>query len=204
MLAYIVRRLLLIIPTLFAIMVINFAVIQAAPGGPVAQVSAELKGTAVGASARFGGGGGGDVGGGASSANPNQSRGARGLDQRIIDQLKVQYGFDKPPVERFILMIRQYLTFDFGRSYTHDRPVEQLIREKLPVSISLGLWTTLITYLVSIPLGIRKAVQDGSSFDIWTSAIIITGYAIPSFLFAILLVIVFSGGSYPCWFPLPA
>src|SRR5205823_607950 len=155
MLAYIVRRLLLIIPTLFAIMVINFAVIQAAPGGPVEQVIAELKGTAVGASARFGGGGGGDVGGGASSANSNQSRGARGLDQRIIDQLKVQYGFDKPPVERFILMIRQYLTFDFGRSYTHDRPVVQLIREKLPVSISLGLWTTLITYLVSIPLGIK-------------------------------------------------
>ena len=174
MLAYIIRRLLLIIPTLFAIMVINFIVIQAAPGGPVEQIIAELKGTAVGATARFGGGGGGDVGGGA-NANANQSRGARGLDPRVIEQLKVQYGFDKPPVERFLLMIREYLTFDFGRSYTHDRPVVQLIKEKLPVSISLGLWTTLITYLVSIPLGIKKAVRDGSTFDVSTSTVIFVG-----------------------------
>src|SRR5580700_8736085 len=186
MLAYIIRRLLLFIPTLFAIMVINFAVIQAAPGGPIEQIIAELKRTAVGATARFGGRGGGAVGGAASAANANQSRGARGLDQRIIDQLRVQYGFDKPPVERFLVMMRQYLTFDFGRSYTHDRPVVELIKEKLPVSISLGLWTTLITYLISIPLGIKKAVRDGSTFDVWTSWVIIIGYAIPSFLFAIL------------------
>ena len=201
MLAYIIRRLLLIIPTLFAIMVINFIVIQAAPGGPVEQIIAELKGTAVGATARFGGGGGGDVGGGA-NANANQSRGARGLDPRVIEQLKVQYGFDKPPVERFLLMMREYLTFDFGRSYTHDRPVVQLIKEKLPVSISLGLWTTLITYLVSIPLGIKKAVRDGSTFDVATSTVIFVGYSIPSFLFAVLLIVLFAGGTYWSWFPL--
>jgi microcin C transport system permease protein len=201
MLAYIVRRLLLIIPTLFAIMVINFAVIQAAPGGPVEQIIAQLKGTAVGATARFGGGGGGDVGGGA-NANANQSRGARGLDPRVIEQLKVQYGFDKPPVERFLLMMREYLTFDFGRSYTHDRPVVQLIKEKLPVSISLGLWSTLITYLVSIPLGIKKAVRDGSTFDVATSSVIFVGYSIPSFLFAVLLIVLFAGGTYWSWFPL--
>src|SRR5579864_618234 len=199
MLAYIIRRLLLIIPTLFAIMVINFAVIQAAPGGPVEQIIAQLKGTAVGATARFGGGGGGDVGGG---ANASQTRGARGLDPRFLEQIKAQYGFDKPPVERFLLMMRQYLSFDFGRSYTHDRPVFALIKEKLPVSISLGLWSTLITYLVSIPLGIRKAVRDGSTFDVATSAAIIIGTAIPSFLFAVLLIIVFAGGSYVTWFPL--
>ena len=201
MLAYIIRRLLLIIPTLFAIMVINFAVIQAAPGGPVEQIIAQLKGTAVGATARFGGGGGGDVGGGA-NANANQSRGARGLDPRVIEQLKVQYGFDKPPVERFLLMMRQYLSFDFGRSYTHDRPVVQLIKEKLPVSISLGLWTTIITYLVSIPLGIKKAVRDGSTFDVATSTVIFVGYSIPSFLFAVLLIVLFAGGTYWSWFPL--
>src|SRR5579864_406202 len=201
MLAYIIRRLLLIIPTLFAIMVINFIVIQAAPGGPVEQIIAELKGTAVGATARFGGGGGGDVGAGA-NASANQSRGARGLDPRIIEQLRVQYGFDKPPVERFLLMMREYLTFDFGRSYTHDRPVVQLIKEKLPVSISLGLWTTLITYLVSIPLGIKKAVRDGSTFDVATSTVIFVGYSIPSFLFAVLLIVLFAGGTYWSWFPL--
>lgn len=201
MLAYIIRRLLLIIPTLFAIMVINFAVIQAAPGGPIEQFIAELKGTAVGASARFGGGA-GDVGGGASVASGNQTRAGRGLDPRIIEQLKVQYGFDKPPIERFLLMMREYLTFDFGRSYTHDRPVVELIKEKLPVSISLGLWTTLISYLVSIPLGIKKAVEDGGTFDVSTSAVIFVGYSIPSFLFAVLLIVLFAGGTYWSWFPL--
>jgi microcin C transport system permease protein len=199
MLAYIIRRLLLIIPTLFAIMVINFAVIQAAPGGPVEQLIAELKGTAVGATARFGGGGGGDIGGG---ANASQTRGARGLDPRFIEQLKVQYGFDKPASERFLLMMREFLTFDFGRSYTHDRPVFALIKEKLPVSISLGLWTTLVTYLIAIPLGIKKAVRDGSTFDVATSALIFIGYAIPSFLFAVLLIVLFAGGTYWSWFPL--
>ncbi len=202
MLAYIIRRLLLFIPTLFAIMVINFAVIQAAPGGPIEQLISQLKGTAVGATARFGGGAGGDVGGGAASANANQSRASRGLDPRILAQLKAQYGFDKPPVQRFLLMMRDYLSFDFGRSYTHDRPVVQLIKEKLPVSISLGLWSTLITYLVSIPLGIRKAVRDGSTFDVATSTVIFIGYSIPSFLFAVLLIVLFAGGTYWSWFPL--
>jgi len=197
MLGYIVRRLLLMIPTLFAIMVVNFVVIQAAPGGPVEQLIAELKGTGVSATARLSGGA-GDVGGSGGS----QTRGGRGLDPAIIEQIRKQFGFDKPPLERFGIMMRQYLTFDFGRSYTHDRPVVELIMEKLPVSISLGLWTTLITYLVSIPLGIRKAVRDGSAFDVWTSGVIFVGYSVPSFLMAVLLVVLFAGGSYWSWFPL--
>jgi len=196
MLAYIVRRLLLMIPTLFAIMVVNFAVIQAAPGGPVDQIIAQLKGTAVSATARVSGGG-GDVG-----ASSGQTRGSRGFDPAIIEQIKKQYGFDKPPLERFALMMRDYLTFNFGRSYTHDRPVVQLIAERLPISISLGLWTTLIGYAISIPLGIRKAVKDGTRFDVWTSFVIIVGYSIPSFLFAVMLVVLFAGGTYFSWFPL--
>ncbi|HUK09673.1 MAG TPA: microcin C ABC transporter permease YejB [Stellaceae bacterium] len=196
MLAYIVRRLLLMIPTLFAIMVVNFAVIQAAPGGPVDQIIAQLKGTAVSATARVSGGG-GDVG-----ASSGQTRGSRGFDPAIIEQIKKQYGFDKPPLERFALMMRDYLTFNFGRSYTHDRPVVQLIAERLPISISLGVWTTLIGYAISIPLGIRKAVKDGTRFDVWTSFVIIVGYSIPSFLFAVMLVVLFAGGTYFSWFPL--
>jgi len=196
MLAYIVRRLLLMIPTLFAIMVVNFAVIQAAPGGPVDQIIAQLKGTAVSATARVSGGG-GDVG-----ASSGQTRGSRGFDPAIIEQIKKQYGFDKPPLERFALMMRDYLTFNFGRSYTHDRPVVQLITERLPISISLGLWTTLIGYAISVPLGIRKAVKDGTRFDVWTSFVIIVGYSIPSFLFAVMLVVLFAGGTYFSWFPL--
>jgi|SRR5579864_1068458 len=196
MLAYIIRRLLLMIPTLFAIMVINFAVIQAAPGGPIDLLIAQLKGVAVSATARVSGGG-GDVGG-----SSGQTRGSRGLNPQIIEQLKKQYGFDKPPLQRFALMMRDYLTFNFGLSYTHDRPVVQLIVERLPVSISLGLWTTLIGYSISIPLGIRKAVRDGSRFDLWTSFVIIIGYSIPSFLFAVMLVVLFAGGTYFSWFPL--
>ena len=203
MLAYIIRRLLLIIPTLFAIMVVNFAVIQAAPGGPVDQLIAQLEGRAPGATARIttsggesasstsGGGGGGE-----------RSRASRGLDPALIKQIEKLYGFDKPPVERFLMMMRSYLTFDFGESFFRDRSVISLIRDKLPVSISLGLWTTLVTYLVSIPLGIRKAVKDGSNFDIWSSGAIITGYSIPGFLFAVLLVVLFAGGSYWTLFPL--
>src|SRR5581483_2326244 len=193
---YIIRRLLLMIPTLFAIMVVNFVVIQAAPGGPVEQVLAELKGRAVSATARVSGGS-GDVG-----RSTDQSRGARGLDPQIIEQIRKQFGFDKPPLERFAIMMRSYLTFDFGRSYTHDRPVVELIKEKLPVSISIGLWTTLISYLVSIPLGIRKAVRDGTPFDVWTSGLIVIGYSIPSFLLAVMLVVLFAGGTYLSWFPL--
>ena len=201
MLAYIIRRLLLIIPTLFAIMVVNFAVIQAAPGGPVDQLIAQLEGRAPGATARITTSGGESVSS-ASSAGGEKSRAARGLDPDLIKQIEKLYGFDKPPVERFLMMMRSYVTFDFGQSFFRDRSVIGLIRDKLPVSISLGLWTTLVTYLVSIPLGIRKAVRDGSSFDVWSSAAIITGYSIPGFLFAVLLVVLFAGGSYWSVFPL--
>jgi microcin C transport system permease protein len=201
MLAYIVRRLLLIIPTLLGIMVINFVVIQSAPGGPVEQLIAQIEGTAVAATARIGGGGGGEVqasGGG----EGERYRGAQGLDPDFIKEIEQLYGFDKPAYERFFLMMGQYLRFDFGSSYFRDESVINLILEKMPVSISIGLWTTLLTYLISIPLGIRKAVRDGSRFDIWTSAVVIVGNAIPSFLFAILLIVLFAGGSFLDWFPL--
>jgi microcin C transport system permease protein len=202
MLAYIVRRLLFMIPTLFAIMVVNFVVIQAAPGGPIEQMIAQLKGNAVGATARIGGESGemtkAQQGGGQAS----NYRGARGLDPAFIKELEKLYGFDKPPVERFVLMIKHYLTFDFGNSFFQDRRVVDLIAERLPVSISLGIWTTFLTYLISIPLGIRKAVRDGTPFDVWSSVVVIIGNAIPSFLFAILLVVLFAGGSYFHWFPL--
>ena len=199
MLAYALRRVLLIIPTLFAIILVNFVIVQAAPGGPVDQLIAELRGTAGGTMARVSGGG-GELTSTATSAH--QTRGARGLDPAFIAQLRKYYGFDKPPAERFWLMMKNYLTFNFGTSYFQDRPVIQLIADRLPVSISLGLWTTLLTYLISIPLGIRKAVKDGSAFDIWSSAVVIVGYAIPGFLFAVLLIVLFAGGSYLSWFPL--
>jgi microcin C transport system permease protein len=198
MIAYAIRRVLLMIPTLFAIMVINFVIVQAAPGGPVEQMISKLKGSQVGALERISGGK-GEV---ASQISDNRYRGARGLDPAFIKQLEKQYGFDKPPLERFVLMMKNYLTFNFGNSFFQDRSVVGLIRDKLPVSISIGLWTTLITYLVSIPLGIRKAVRDGSRFDVWTSAVIIVGYAVPSFLFAVLLIVLFAGGSYFELFPL--
>jgi microcin C transport system permease protein len=199
MLAYIARRILLIVPTLFFIILVNFVIVQAAPGGPVDMLIAELKGTAGGTMSRISGGG-GELTSAATSAN--QSRGSRGLDPEFIKELNKLYGFDKPPIQRFFLMLRNYLSFDFGTSFYRDRPVIDLIGDKLPVSISLGLWTTLLTYLVSIPLGIRKAVRDGSSFDVWTSGVIIVGYAIPGFLFAVLLIVLFAGGSYLSWFPM--
>ena len=199
MLAYAVRRILLMIPTLFAIILVNFVIVQAAPGGPVDQLIAELKGTAGGTLARVSGGG-GELTSTATSAD--LTRGARGLDPEFIKQIQKLYGFDKPAPERFWLMMKNYLTFNFGKSFYSDRPVIKLIADKLPVSVSLGLWTTLIIYLISIPLGIRKAVRDGSAFDVWTSAVVIVGYAIPSFLFAILLIVLFAGGSYLSWFPL--
>jgi microcin C transport system permease protein len=207
MLAYIVRRLLLIIPTLFGIMVINFVIVQAAPGGPVELLIARIKGTAVEATARLGGGGsetsGASAAGGAqSSAVASKYRGARGLDPELVRQLEKLYGFDKPAYVRFFQMIGQYAVFDFGQSFFRDRPVIALILDRLPVSISLGLWTTLLIYLVSVPLGIAKAVRDGSAFDIWTSGFIIIGYAIPGFLVAILLIVLFAGGSFVQWFPL--
>src|SRR3984885_8268416 len=188
------------IPTLFAIMVVNFFIIQAAPGGPVQQMIAKLKGNTVSAPER-------DSGGQSETATAqpvgnSEYRGARGIDPALIKQLVHQYGFDKPPLERVELMIKNYVRFDFGNSFFQDRSVVSLIRDKLPVSISIGLWTTLFTYLVSIPLGIRKAVRDGSGFDVWTSTVIIVGYAVPSFLFAVLLIVLFAGGSYFSLFPL--
>jgi microcin C transport system permease protein len=197
--AYIVRRLLLMIPTLFGIMAISFAVIQFAPGGPIEQVIANLTGEGGTALDRVGGGG-SEVG--ATDTGGSSYRGAQGLDPQFIAQLEAQFGFDRPPLERFFKMIWDYARFDFGESYFRDITVIDLVLEKMPVSISLGLWLTLISYGISIPLGIRKAVKDGSTFDIWTSGIIIVAYAIPGFLFAILLMVLFAGGSFFDWFPL--
>ncbi|ALG70560.1 microcin ABC transporter permease [Azospirillum thiophilum] len=207
MLAYIIRRLLLIIPTLFGIMVINFLIVQIAPGGPIEQMIARVQGTAVEATSRIGGSAGGDAN---TAQHQNQSggdtgskyRGAQGLDPAFIKQLEKEFGFDKPLHERFVHMMSNYIMFDFGSSYFRDRRVVDLVLEKMPVSISLGIWTTLIVYLVSIPLGIAKAVRDGQPFDVWTSGVVIVGYAIPSFLFAVLLIVVFAGGRYLDWFPL--
>ena len=209
--SYVVRRLLLMIPTLFGIMLINFVVLQFMPGGPVEQVIAQLTGTAVDPTARVSGGGSGETLGGGDSLDRQQGgdsdvsskyRGARGLDPKLIEDLERQFGMDKPPVERFVQMVGNYAVFDFGDSFFRGRPVVDLVLEKLPVSISLGLWTTLIVYLVSIPLGIAKAVRDGTRFDVWTSTAIIVGYAIPSFLFAVLLIVLFAGGSFWNVFPL--
>jgi microcin C transport system permease protein len=207
MLAYIVRRLLLIIPTLFGIMVINFVIVQAAPGGPVELLIARIKGTAVAATARLGSAGGETAPGagpatGQASGATSKYRGARGLDPEFIRQLEKLYGFDQPAHVRFLHMMERYAVFDFGQSFFRDRPVISLIMDRLPVSISLGLWTTLLIYLVSIPLGVAKAVRDGSAFDVWTSSVIIVGYAVPGFLFAILLIVLLAGGSFVQWFPL--
>ncbi len=208
--AYILRRLLLMIPTLLGIMLVSFVIIQFAPGGPVERVIAQLTGTDVGATARVGGSSGGDLGGTGQAAGQSSGdsalstkyRGAQGLDPEFIKQLEKQFGFDKPAHERFFLMIKNYITFNFGESYFRDISVIDLILEKMPVSISLGLWMTLISYGISIPLGIRKAVRDGSRFDTWTSGVIVIGYAIPGFLFAVLLIILFAGGSFWDIFPL--
>jgi microcin C transport system permease protein len=201
MLAYIARRLLLMIPTLVGILLISFAIIQFAPGGPVERIMAQLQGLDSGATGRISGGG-GDIGAAQMQASDTGYRGAQGLDAKLIEDLNKQFGFDKPAPERFLKMMKDFLFFDFGRSFFRDTPVLQLIREKLPVSVSLGLWMTLLSYAISIPLGIRKAVRDGSTFDMWTSAVVIVGYAIPSFLFAVLLVVVFAGGSFWQIFPL--
>ncbi len=207
MLAYIIRRLLLIVPTLFGIMVINFAIIQVVPGGPVEQVIAQLTGQGGGAISRVSRAGsdlapGSRPSGGEGGGEQSRYRGAQGLDPEFIKSLEKQYGLDKPAGERFLLMMKNYVMFDFGESYFRGRPVVEVVLEKMPVSISLGIWTTLLTYLISIPLGIAKARRDGTPFDVWTSGVIIVGYAVPSFLFAVLLIIVFAGGSYLDWFPL--
>jgi microcin C transport system permease protein len=208
MASYLLKRLLLIIPTMLGIMLISFTVIQFAPGGPVERVIAQIAGTDVSATARIGGSQGDGLSGtGNRQASQNlgesssKYRGAQGLDPEFIKQLEKQFGFDKPAYERFLLMLKNYLLFDFGKSYFRDVSVLQLIKEKLPVSISLGLWMTLITYLISIPLGVHKAVHDGERFDTWTSGVLVIGYAIPGFLFAVLLLVVFAGGSFFQWFP---
>jgi microcin C transport system permease protein len=195
MLAYIFRRLLLIIPTLFGILLINFIIIQAAPGGPVEQMIAKLEGFE-GATSRIAGGG-TEV-----AVAGSNYRGAQGLDPELIAEIERLYGFDKSAPERFWIMLKNYTRLDFGESFFRDATVTELIIEKMPVSISIGLWSTLIMYLVSIPLGIAKATRHGSAFDVWTSSAIIIGYAIPAFLFAILLIVLFAGGSYFDWFPL--
>jgi microcin C transport system permease protein len=195
MTAYILRRLLLIVPTLFGIMLLNFVIIQAAPGGPVDRMLAQLQGMDSDLQAR--------IGSGTETVGTDaQSRGSRGLDPELIARIEKMYGFDQPAPERFWTMMGNYLRFDFGESFYSSKQVMQLVLEKMPVSISLGLWSTLIIYLISIPLGIRKAVRDGSRFDIWTSSVIIVGYAIPGFLFGVLLIVLFAGGSYLDWFPL--
>jgi microcin C transport system permease protein len=211
--AYILRRLILVVPTLLGIILINFAVVQFAPGGPVEQMLAELRGEGAtlgrltgegGGETRAPGGAGPGMGSGTGEGGGpvGSYRGARGLDPAIVADIERMFGFDKPAHVRFLEMLGGYLTFDFGRSLFRDRPVVDLIIEKMPVSISLGLWSTLIIYLVSIPLGIRKAVKDGSRFDVATSGVVLVGYAIPGFLFAILLVVLFAGGSFLQWFPL--
>ncbi|PST26856.1 microcin C ABC transporter permease YejB [Mesorhizobium plurifarium] len=196
--AYILRRLLLMIPTIIGIMAISFAVVQFAPGGPVEQVIADL--TNASGSDRLSGNSGdlAPVGGG----DGGQYRGAQGLDPDFIAKLEKQFGFDKPPLERFITMMWDYIRFDFGESFFRNTPVIDLIIQKMPVSISLGVWILIFSYAISIPLGIKKAVSDGSTFDVWTSGVIIVGYAVPSFLFGILLIVLFAGGSFFDWFPL--
>jgi len=200
---------LLIVPTLFGIMVVNFIIVQAAPGGPVEQALAQIQGLGVEATARVSGTGGGEVkaqapgrGQGSGVSSAGKYRGAQGLEPEFIKEIERQFGFDKPAHERFWLMMGNYATFDFGDSFFRDRSVVDLVIDKMPVSISLGLWTTLLVYLISIPLGIAKAVRDGSRFDIWSSGVVIVGNAIPGFLFAILLIVVFAGGRYLDWFPL--
>ncbi len=208
--AYIIRRLLLIIPTLFGIMLINFVVIQIVPGGPVEQLIAQLSGTAVSATERFTGGGAeattdsrtGDRALEAGGEITSKYRGARGLDPDFIREIEKMYGMDKPLHIRFFDMMRKYLTLDFGESFFQDRKVIDLVLDKMPVSISLGLWTTLLVYLISIPLGIAKAIRDGSRFDVATSSLITVAYAIPNYLFAILLIVLFAGGRFLSWFPL--
>ncbi|ABC89001.1 probable peptide ABC transporter, permease protein [Rhizobium etli CFN 42] len=198
--AYVIRRLLLMIPTIIGIMAISFIVVQFAPGGPVEQVIAQLTGQADGADQRLSGGG--DLLGDGGGDEGSRYRGAQGLDPELIAKLEKQFGFDKPPLTRFGEMMWNYIRFDFGESFFRNTSVLDLIKEKLPVSISLGIWILIFSYAISIPLGIHKAVKDGSTFDVWTSGVIVVGYAVPSFLFGILLIVLFAGGSFYDWFPL--
>lgn len=196
--AYILRRLLLVIPTLLGIMIINFTLTQFVPGGPIEQIIARMEGGGDVFATIAGGAGDADLG----ADGGSEYAGARGLPKEFIEELEREFGFDKPPLERFLTMMWNYIRFDFGESYFRSISVVDLILEKMPVSITLGLWSTLIAYMISIPLGIKKAIRDGSRFDTWTSGAIIVGYAIPGFLFAILLIVMFAGGSYWRFFPL--
>ncbi|MDA0711582.1 MAG: ABC transporter permease subunit, partial [bacterium] len=205
MLSYILRRILLMFPTLFGVMLINFAIIQFVPGGPVEQMIAVLQGVDTDATSRISGGGSEVVGstrGNAGGGNASAYRGAQGLDPDLIADLQRTYGFDKPAHERFLKMAWNYLRFDFGDSFFRDQSVFDIVLSKMPVSISLGLWTTLLVYMISIPLGIAKAVRDGSKMDVWSSGVIVIGNAVPGFMFAIFLIVLFAGGSYFDWFPL--
>ena len=203
--AYLIKRLLLIIPTLFGIMLINFAIVQIVPGGPVEQMIAQMTGTAVESTARFSGGSEGETiefNNNNDTINEIKYRGAQGLDPDVIAEIEKMYGMDKPAHERFFKMLKDYLTLDFGESFFRDEKVTSLVLDKMPVSISLGLWTTLLVYLISIPLGIRKAIKDGTKFDIISSSIVTIGYAIPNFLFAVILIVFFAGGRFYDIFPL--
>ena len=201
MAGYIAKRLLLMIPTLLGIMLVNFVIVQFAPGGPIDQIIEQMVSGGSGGVSTRATGMSADIG--ASSLNDSSRNPAsRGLDPEILADLEKQFGFDKPVHERFLDMLYNYMTLDFGESYFQDRPVVDLVIERLPISISLGLWSMLLIYTISLPLGVRKAVKDGTRFDIWTSALLFIGYAVPGFLFAILLIILFAGGSYFDWFPL--
>jgi microcin C transport system permease protein len=207
MTGYIIRRLILIVPTLLGAMFINFVIVQFAPGGPVEQIISQITGTGVAATERITKSGGPEAsqatGGQAARADVRGDyRGAQGLDPKFIADLEQQFGFDKPAHERFLLMVGNYAVFDFGESFFRNKGVAQLVIEKMPVSISLGLWTTVLVYLISIPLGIAKAVRDGTRFDFWTSVVVLVGNAMPAFLFAVFLIVVFAGGAYLDWFPL--
>ncbi|MGR6432458.1 microcin C ABC transporter permease YejB [Rhizobium sp. PAMB 3182] len=201
--AYILRRILLMIPTMIGIMAISFAIVQFAPGGPVEQVISQLTGQGGSAEERLSGASGDLLSQQDQFSEANSRyRGAQGLDPDLIKKLEKQFGFDKPPLTRFLDMMWDYIRFDFGESFFRNTSVIDLIIDKLPVSMSLGLWILILSYGISIPLGIRKAIKDGSAFDVWTSGVIIVGYAVPSFLFGILLIVVFAGGSFFDWFPL--
>ena len=192
---YILKRLMLLVPTLFGIILINFVIVQFAPGGPIEQIISQM--TLGSMSTTAGISGGGDFG-----VDVGSAEGTYGLDPALIADLERQFGFDKPAHERFFTMLKNYMVFDFGTSYFQDRPVLELIIERLPVSISLGLWSRLLIYGISIPLGVAKDVRDGTRFDVWTSTVVFTGFAIPGFLFAIFLIVMFAGGGYLEIFPM--